>query len=155
RQFNPALSPAIAQALLQGLEKDPKRRHPSARAFVASLQSALTAAPFETTYLPGQLARAEIGDSGTPDGKAPVTSPGQGERTTRTPATEKRRILTRRQVLIGGGAALAVAGGGLGIWELSSRSRPSPHRSGGTTPGHQQTTSTAGTNGPAMTLLGH
>jgi eukaryotic-like serine/threonine-protein kinase len=155
RQFNPALSPAVAQALLQGLEKDPKRRHPSARAFVASLQSALAAAPFETTYLPGQLARAEIGDSGTPDAQAPVTSSWPGERTTLTPAAEKRRILTRRQVLIGGGAALAVVGGGLGIWELSSRSRPSPQRSGGTTPGTQHTASTTGTNGPAMTLLGH
>jgi serine/threonine protein kinase len=155
RQFNPALSPAVAQALLQGLEKDPKRRHPSARAFVACLQSAQAAAPFEATYLPDQLARAVIGDSGTPDGKAPVTSPGQGARTTLTPATEKRRILTRRQVLIGGGAALAVVGGGLGIWELSSRSGPSPQRSGGTTPDPQQTASTTGTNGPAMTLLGH
>lgn len=155
RQFNPALSPAVAQTLLQGLEKDPKRRHPSARAFVACLQSAQAAAPFETTYLPDQLAQTVIGDSGTPDGKAPVTYPGEGERTALTPATEKRRILPRRQVLIGGGAALAVAGGGLGIWELSSRSRSSPHRSGGTTPGTQQTTSTAGTNGPAMTLLGH
>jgi len=155
RQFNPALSPAVAQALLQGLEKDPKRRHPSARAFVASLQSAQAAAPFEATYLPDQLARAVIGDSGTPDGKAPVTSPGQGARTTLTPATEKWRILTRRQVLIGGGAALAVVGGGLGIWELSSRSGPSPQRSGGTTPDPQQMASTTGTNGPAMTLLGH
>jgi serine/threonine protein kinase len=155
RQFNPALSPAVAQALLQGLEKDPTRRHPSARAFVACLQSAQAAAPFETTYLPDQLTQAVIGDSGTPDGKAPVTYYGEGDRTTLTPATEKRHILTRRQVLIGGGAALAVAGGGLGIWELSSRSRPSPHRSGGTTPGTQQTTSTAGAHGPAMTLLGH
>ena len=155
RQFNPALSPAVAQALLQGLEKDPKRRHPSARAFIACLQSAQAAAPFEATYLPDQLAQAVIGDSGTPDGKAPVTFPGEGDRTTLTPAIEKRPILTRRQVLIGGGAALAVAGGGLGIWELSSRSRPSSPRSGGTTPGTQQTASTTGANGPAMTLLGH
>jgi serine/threonine protein kinase len=154
-QFNPALSPAVAQALLQGLAKDPIRRHPSARAFVASLQSALASAPFETTYLPDQLARAVIEESGTPDGKAPVTSPGQVDRTILTPATEKRHILTRRQVLIGGGAALAVAGGGLGILELSSRSRPSPHRSGGTTPGTQRTASTAGAHEPAMTLLGH
>jgi eukaryotic-like serine/threonine-protein kinase len=156
RQINPALPLAVEQVLLRGLAKVPQQRPPSARAFVAELGRAWASAPFAGTLMQAPL---------PPTGGTPLFSPAgrdslpndsllqaDGGKVTAAPA---QKGMTRRQVLIGGGAALAMAGGGLGIWELSSRSRPSPQRSGGTTPGTQQTTSTTGTNGPAMTLLGH
>jgi serine/threonine protein kinase len=156
RQFNPALSPAVAQALLQGLEKDPKRRHPFAGAFVAELQRALASAPFADTLMQAPLPPtggtplfSPVGRNSLPNDSLPQAD---GGKLTVKPV---QKGMTRRQVLIGGGAALVMAGGGLGILELFSRSRPSPHRNGGTTPGPQQTASTTGTNGPAMTLLGH
>ncbi len=151
RQINPALPPAVEQVLLRGLAKVAEQRPPSARAFVAELQRALTSAPFAGTLIQAPL---------PPTGGAPLTSPpGQnslpndsllqadGGKLTAAPA---QKGITRRQVLLGGGAAL-IAIGGVGTWAVASRlAQAQSHLH--TVATH---TSTTQANAPALTLLGH
>src|SRR5215469_5607513 len=121
RQINPALPPAVEQVLLHGLAKVPEQRPPSARAFVAELQRALTSAPFAGTLMQAPL---------PPTGGAPLFSPAgrnslpsdsllQADAGKFTVAPAQKGI-TRRQILIGGGAAL-VAIGGIGAWAVASK----------------------------------
>src|SRR5437763_2849087 len=65
RQLNPNLPPAVEQVLLYGLAKDPARRPPSAQAFVAELQRALTDASYEPTFITPFRPQAEVGDAPT------------------------------------------------------------------------------------------
>lgn len=160
RQFNPAISPLMEQAILHGLAKDPAQRPPSARAFVAALQEAQIG--MSTLTMPGSISAtfspAITGASVTPTTPA---IPTKVEPT--TTQTEQTRIpaskgMSRRALLIGGGAALVLLGGGLGTWEIASHlgqtGSKSPQHS--PTPTTRQTTAPApGPNGSILTLTGH
>ncbi len=166
RQFNPAISPALEEALLRGLAKQPAGRPPSARAFVANLQHALTNASSEATYRPvasGQFP-TQTGPTLPPYGSMPVL-PTTDKAQTATEAVvdgtkeeHKRAVFSRRQVVIGGGAALVAAGGGLGAWAwmtgLNHRTRTGPLV--GTTPSVQAGSSTPpDPDAPTLVLQGH
>lgn len=78
----------------------------------------------------------------------------QVERT--TPGSESKSMLpfSRRQMIIGGGAALAVLGGGLGTWEIVSKlhiAQSSPAMTTLSVP----PTPKPGPNGPDLILQGH
>ncbi len=155
RQINPVLPPAVEQVLLHGLAKVAEQRPPSARAFVAELQRALTSAPFAGTLIQAPL---------PPTGGAPLFSPAgrnslsndsllqaDGGMLTAAPA---QKGITRRHVLIGGGAAL-VAVGGAGTWAVASKliqAQSHLHTIATHTPITRPTTQA---NAPALTLLGH
>jgi len=155
RQINPALPPAVEQVLLRGLAKVPEQRPPSARAFVAELQHALTSASFEATLILAPLPPTGGALLFSPAGRNSLLNDSllqaDGGKVTVTPA---QKGITRRQVLVGGGAAL-VAIGGVGTWAVASR--PAQAQS------HLYTIAThtpiirptAQANAPALTLLGH
>lgn len=154
RQINPALSPTIEQILLQGLAKNPAQRPPSARDFVGALQLAMQQAPFAVT-LPVQSMQPPGTDPfSVPDTeRPPFTQPNPAT----APAT--KRGLTRRQVLIGGGAALLLIGG-LGTWDIVSTLNHTGQNQVQTTrtTGNKQksTTTTSSTPGsPNFLLTGH
>jgi eukaryotic-like serine/threonine-protein kinase len=156
RQLNPNLSPAVERVLLYGLAKDPIRRPPSAQAFVAELQHALTDVSYEATFITPSRSEAEVGEAPTlPSSRSgvsiPPTQPASssfvpGPNAGRT--SEPARGLTRRQALIGGAAAVALAGG-LGVWAVASRFSPSTQNvTSNPTPTHNP-------NLPLMTLVAH
>ncbi len=148
RQYNPNLPPACEQALLQGLDKQPRERPPSARAFVEQLRSTLVGGPFvEIT------SRAELAPT-----VGRVVRPQQhvSEQETRLDGSDEQHttsipahsLVTRRRLLIGGGIA-ALAAGGLGTWAFASSHnavKPAPITS---------TTPAAARAGAPMVLLGH
>jgi eukaryotic-like serine/threonine-protein kinase len=157
RQANPNLSVAVERALLHGLAKEPAQRPPTASAFVAELQSALTdpsyaatliAQPFlstgDTVTIPSS---SRIGTGGDASAAPQLpTTPVPTEVSPAAPPTSKG--ITRRSVLIGGGAAL-LAAGGLGAWEIASR-----HTSSSPTIVHN-TKPAPNPNAPVLTLLAH
>jgi len=161
RQFNPTLSLACEQVLLQGLAKSPAQRLPSARAFVAALQQATANAPYEATLLPaqsiytGNLTPQQSSINSAVSSTLP-TMP-DTTATSITPQPLARAGLTRRQLVIGGGITLVVvlAGSGAGLWALTKQN--------GTLSLHQQTShANAGSSPtshnpdtPVLTLLGH
>jgi serine/threonine protein kinase len=159
RQVNPHLSEAVERALLHGLAKEAAQRPPSASAFVAELQHALTDPSDEATLiqqtLPATADAATLpsqGGTGAGGGAAitprlPITPAPTGPATTISPASKGG--ITRRQVLIGGGAALLLAGGGIGAWEIISRHTTAPVTV------HHTTRSTPNPNAPVLTLLAH
>jgi len=155
RQINPALPPAVEQVLLHGLAKVAEQRPPSARSFVAKLQRALTNAPFAGTLVQALL---------PPTGGAPLFSPAgrdslpngsllsvDGSKLT---VAHARKGITRRHVLIGGGAAV-VAIGGVGTWAIASRLTQAQSHLHPTTTHTPTTRPTAQVNAPTLTLLGH
>lgn len=155
RQVNPALSPAFETILLQGLAKQPAQRPASARVFIGELQRATSSAPFEVTYaaghtpLPNKATFSDKSTSATFIRDAQTTlqeAPGRASR--QIQATP----ISRRQMLIGGGAALVVIGGGIGTWAIvSSLNKPKP-----TLINKQVTHAPApNANGPALILQGH
>jgi serine/threonine protein kinase len=175
RQFNPTLPPATEAVLLYGLAKDPRQRPPSARAFVAELQRSLGSTSYEPTYVksgPQQTGGAPFTprpDSSYPPYATPVPGTGfnpsastfvsGGQATVGVPYTGTAPTMTRRRLLIGGGTALLIAGGGFGIWAFATRS----HAGQVTPPGGQPATSSSpstqgntgsGANGPLL-LQGH
>jgi serine/threonine protein kinase len=149
RQINPTLPPAVERVLLRGLAKVPEQRPSPARVFVAELQRALTSAPFEATLIqapPPPTGGAALTSSQERDLRSKDSFlPGDGGKLTVPPA---RKGITRRQVLLGGGAAL-VAMGGVGTWAVASRLTQSHIRP---TTTH---TPTAQANVATLTLLGH
>jgi serine/threonine protein kinase len=100
-QFNPAISPDLEQAILHGLEKDPLNRPASARAFVAELKA------------------NALADLATMDSNKPVAEETTIQDLNTDPPASKQvksqKLLSRREVLIGGGA-LVVLGAGSAIW---------------------------------------
>src|SRR6266702_2169853 len=120
RQINPNLSPAVEQALLHGLAKEPAQRPPSARAFVEELRSALRNAPFVAAVDQPTLPASGTGAASTPI-TPPLVSGGPGDGTVAVPPASTG--ITRRRVLIGGTALLI--GGGVGAWALASHLHPS------------------------------
>jgi serine/threonine protein kinase len=142
RQINPNLSPAVEQVLLHGLAKEPAQRPPSAQAFVTELRRALTDPSFEATYISQQV---------PPTQAAPITpslAPHTGEGKLVVPPAHGG--ITRRQILIGGGAAILLAGG-LGTWAIASRLNAAPQPSTSIS----KAKPTPNPNAPVMTLLGH
>jgi serine/threonine protein kinase len=156
REVNQNLSLAVEQALLHGLAKEPALRPFSASAFVAALQHALTDPSLETTLIrhpipetadattnPSHERRdAEGGSGNSPQLPVTPTLPAAIE-----PPASKGWV-TRRQVLIGGGAALLLAGG-LGAWGFASR-----HTSSSPPLAHTSRPA-INPNMPALSLLAH
>src|SRR6266704_303432 len=97
RQINPNLSPAVEQALLHGLAKEPAQRPPSARAFVEELRSALRNAPFVAAVDQPTLPASGTGAASTPI-TPPLVSGGPGDGTVAVPPASTG--ITRRRVLI-------------------------------------------------------
>ena len=135
RQFNPSISPAFEAALLKGLEKQPAQRPPSACAFVAALQHALTSNtsydPTVVKVTPSSLAGMPSPPNSFPQattvqqsfpGQATVFDDGQAKQPGATSPNA-----TRRRLLIRGGVAVVLAGSGLGIWALLPRTTAQPY----------------------------
>lgn len=153
RQINPTLSMAVEQVLLRGLVKDPAQRAPSARVFVNALQQAAASTPAGVTYF--QPALAPTGDiPGIPITPAPSGT--QTEPPT-TPRVEGRIAgVSRRSVLIGGGAALLATGAGAGIWEyILHNQMQQKQRTTGTSTPVTRSSPTPNPTAPAYILLGH
>src|SRR5947209_8393975 len=87
------------------------------------------------------------GEHSTPYTPLPVPHTGEGKVTVPPVSTG----ISRRQLLIGGGAALLVAGG-LGTWAITSRLNPSPKSPAITV---ARPRATPNPNAPVMALLGH
>jgi eukaryotic-like serine/threonine-protein kinase len=157
RQINPNLSLAVEQVLLHGLAKEPAQRPASAHTFVAELQNALKNVAPETTVIPQTLPSAGESDAATvlqgkssPLNTPPLTPHGPAdeqsvEQSREAPAPSG---ISRRQLLIGGSAALLI-GGGLGAWAITSRLHSSPLT---TIPTPKPTPNP---NVPTMTLVAH
>jgi serine/threonine protein kinase len=145
RQINPALSPAIETILLQGLAKNPEQRLPSARAFINALQQAAASAPYESTFFQQAPAVAGYADPAITGANA-LTPPN-------TPSINQG--ITRRNLLIGVGAAALVAGAGLGTWAFVShqgQQNPSQTRGSAST---SRTSTTKSSTAPDFILQGH
>lgn len=130
RQANPNLSVAVEQALLHGLAKEPARRPPSASAFVAELQNALTdpsnadtiigqtfPSTEEAVTIPSSSRIAMEGAAGTATQLPTTPVPSQ----VAAAAPPASKGIPRRNILIGGGAVLLAAAGGLSAWGIASR----------------------------------
>jgi eukaryotic-like serine/threonine-protein kinase len=148
REVNPDISPAVERAILHGLAKEPEERPPSAQAFVAELQHALEGKPYEvsdapTLLLAGGPEATEIIQPEMPRPESLV--PGQSKLRVPPPA----QGITRRRVLIGGGAVL-LAAAGLGTWAVVSRE----HSTAPVTTTHKATP-TVNPGAPTFTLLAH
>jgi eukaryotic-like serine/threonine-protein kinase len=151
RQFNPVLPPAFETALLRGLAKQPAERPGSARIFATSLQQAFAGTPFEalmTSAAPYSSA------TGQPNTFSTITQPtvfsGQQSANQNAPVAQRGgRSLSRRNIIIGGGAALLVVGG-LGTWAAVSKFRGTPNQQAKSAP-----TPTPNPNGPNLILQGH
>ncbi len=165
RQFNPTLSLATEQVLLQGLAKDPSQRPPSAHALVASLQQAVTGAPYEITRprQPLQAIAAPLSPVAATVPAIPQTEPAATQKTFADTvpagkASSPTTAISRRKVLLGAtGTALLVLGGGTGILafiEHDKQQGPQPTTTT-VTGSRPQSTKTPGPNDPVMTLLSH
>ncbi|HLL79583.1 MAG TPA: WD40 repeat domain-containing serine/threonine protein kinase [Ktedonobacteraceae bacterium] len=174
RQINPAISPAVEQVLLQGLAKDPAQRPPSARTFVDMLQQAVTGSPHEATYFKPALPATGGVPFNTPAAfnSAPTSSPNMPNipNTGTVPSSggqgsSQQPGISRRNVLIGGSAALLVVAG-VGVWAFAFHQNQAGGLPGHSTPGatgtaraHTQSSPTQGTTGssknPDFVLLGH
>ncbi|BCL80699.1 serine/threonine protein kinase [Ktedonobacteria bacterium brp13] len=118
RQFNPTLPSAFEQILLQGLEKDPAARPALACEFVAQLRQAIS----NPTYQPTPL--QTVHDLPRLDFQ---------ERTQTQQPDEQHARISRRDLLLGGGAIATITTGvGLGAWgywqttQGSQKSLPTP-----------------------------
>ncbi len=149
RQINPTLSLAVDQVLLRGLVKDPAQRAPSARVFVNALQQAAASTPAGVTYFQpapiGEIPEVPI---------TPAPSGTQTEPPTTPQVEEKTAGVSRRSVLIGGGAVLLTAGAGIGAWEFISHNKPQQNRTPASTPG-TRSSPTPDPTAPAYILLAH
>ena len=163
RQFNPAISPALEQALLLGLAKQPTERPPTAHAFVSGLQRELAQAPFEVTFNPAVSEMAQTlaarpgmrAETTVVDEPAPTTE----RATLLTTEKAKRKGVTRRRVLIGGGVTFVLAAGGLGTWAAVERlggfPNVGPFARATATPPPPTPSPTPGPNDPVLMLQGH
>lgn len=155
RQINPNLSPAVEQALLHGLAKEPAQRPPSARAFVEELQNALKNGSFNPALYaqtvpasgPGAEGSTLVSSTNQTLITPPLVSGGPGDGTVTVPPAPTG--ITRRRVLIGGTALLIV--GGVGAWALASQL----HSSSSTTVATPKPIPTTNPNAPILTLNAH
>jgi len=159
RLFNPALPPTFEAALLYGLAKQPAERPFLARTFIGDLQRAFPGMPSEVP----SIYTTQAGPSQTPTSSTFST---QAQATVSTISGQNTQLqgssadlaqktglpLSRRQMIIGGGAGLVALGGGLGTWAMVSKLHASQSGSAKATPGVQPTPNP---NGPNLTLQGH
>jgi serine/threonine protein kinase len=163
RQFNPSLPLAVEAILLQGLAKHPTQRPPSCRAFVGELQRAMDDSESET------LLQAAPVPSGQPSWQNPEPSATGAVRADSTtvsqldvpdqstsqpqPTPSAPSVINRRNLLIGGAAALITAGGALMAWRILTQGHGAIIP---TTP-TPSTTPTSATDplAPVMILRGH
>jgi serine/threonine protein kinase len=147
RQINPNIPPAVEQVLLQGLAKEPAQRPASARAFVTALKEAASgriAAMEAPTLAVKDTLLTPIGVEQQPS--TPLTPHGPGD--SKVQVAPEHGGISRRQVLIGGGAAALLVAGGLGTWAVISRP-------GVTTKPGPAPKPTPNPDAPVMTLLAH
>ena len=152
RQFNPYISPELEQVLLRGLAKRPADRYASARDFVNDIRSKAFpgATPPPWPQQSESYSTAYVADPRT---SGPQVIPSQFEMTLPR--------LNRRNVLIGGSAALVALVAGAGIWEIAHLSSQNHQNTiGGPNDGtqgqtHSSPTPTPGPDDPALTIQGH
>jgi eukaryotic-like serine/threonine-protein kinase len=154
REKLPALSPEIEQVVLTALEKDPKARFASVQAFAAAFEQACQRegmffaptqrmsypipAPLPTLPLPPASAPAER--TSLPPTSAPTErasqSPARVLRTASERTANERTMkpaggVSRRAVLIGGGALVGLVAVGGGIWFTRAQGRQGSNGSTG------------------------
>jgi eukaryotic-like serine/threonine-protein kinase len=117
RQFNPTLTPAFEQVLLQGLAKDPEQRPALACEFVDQLKHALQQPAYQITAmqtlrnLPTLHFYEKIGSD--------------IEKRKEEQKSAQRTSISRRQLLTGAGiTAATLAGAGLGAWSWFHNIQP-------------------------------
>ena len=150
--YNPSLSPTFEAALLQGMAKEPQQRPPSALAFVADLQRAVTGTPFEPTYVKRLLPATLVDSKRTPAERGlhqeALGTNNAGE------LRGKQTGMTRRRMLIGSGATAAVlVAGGIGAWTFASNRHIFSKGQISSTPAIPLPT--ASLSDPTLILLGH
>jgi serine/threonine protein kinase len=150
RQFNPTIAPSFEQVLLRGLAKRPAERPSSARAFVAELQGAMADAPYEATFFPAAESLTRTSGGATTHGSTDAPGVIGSGKLRQQPST-----LSRRSLIIAGGAGLAVIGGGLGAWAIvnNAHSGPGPSPARRPTP-RPQPSPARDPNAPAIVLQG-
>ncbi len=141
RQFNPLLSPACEQVLLQGLAKDPAQRPALAQEFVTQLARAIRetdyrANSFQTVHDLPELAFKE---------SLPAL-----------PIQAERVPLSRRQFLVGSAlTATALIGLGSGAWGIARDLSPANTMQLSTQATVSARSSVSGANRPLLVLTGH
>jgi len=141
RQFNPFLSLACEQILLQGLAKDPAQRPALAQEFVTQLAHSIHDMGYQTTSLQTIHDLPELAFE-----ESPPTFPG--------PA--KRAPLSRRQLLVGGTlAATSLLGLGSGAWGIARDLSPANTMQLPAQPTISARPSVSGPNKPLLMLTGH
>ena len=119
--------------------------------FVAELQQAFAGAAYEPTYVKPQLPATLVVPMSTPDGRALDTS---GYNTDFTKLQEKPKGITRRQLLLGGGAATVLVLGGA-TWAITSNTHTRSNIQSTPVTGNTPATASPGPGDPALILLGH
>lgn len=142
RQFNPFLSPACEQILLQGLAKDPAQRPALAQEFVAQLARAIHDMGYQATAL---QTIHELPDLVFKDSLPAL------------PALDTRRApVSRRQLLVTGSlAATALVGLGAGAWGIARDISAANAMQLPAQPTVSARPSSNGTNKPVLVLTGH
>ncbi len=147
RQFNPYISAELEQVLLRGLAKRPVDRYASARDFVNDIR----ARAFQSTTSPSWPQQSQTYS----------TVYMAADRHTSGPHAIPPQIglashrLNRRNVLIGGGAALVAVAAGAGIWGMTHSLPPNPNHIAGKTTPTPRPTPKPGPDDPVLTILGH
>ncbi|MBO0778774.1 MAG: protein kinase [Ktedonobacteraceae bacterium] len=164
RQFNPHLPEACEQVLMHSLAKNPAERFPSAQALVEGLKRSLgaNAQPFfaQQPHTP-DIETPQTNMTG-PNGLQPLQAthgtdsrPSLKNGGSKLPSANQPQNVTRRNILIGGAAALVVVGASGGIWAYANRAtlfKPATTP----VPTHApQPTPTPDPNGPALVLRDH
>lgn len=146
RQFNPALSAACEEILLQGLAKDPTQRPALASEFVAQLEQAFT----DPIYQPDALRTLnDIQEMAVQDAALIAANE------TVHHAPEPVAKWPRRQILYAGGISAALLTGGLtGTWAWWNTIHQGPPSIAANSPLSARPTTT-GANAPVLTLTGH
>ncbi len=150
REYNPHLSSAFEAVLLQGLAKEPQERPSSARAFIAELEQALNNAASDPTYVKPPLSTTRVGSMSVPDGRG-MQSKLSGDI---THVHEKYKGITRRQVLIGGGAAGVLALGGI-TWVITASTHTHSNTQSTPVTGNTTVTVASSPGDPTLVLTGH
>ena len=134
--------------MLQGLAKEPAQRPQSAQAFVAGLQRTLTG---ELIYIKPPLPATLAVPISTPYGRGTLPETVVG------PTTQaNKQTVSRRTLLIGGGAAAVLAVGGVGTWAIASHSKNTPQNPNTTNSSPSNTPSSApDPNAPVLTIQAH
>ncbi|GHO98026.1 hypothetical protein KSF_080740 [Reticulibacter mediterranei] len=148
RQFNPSLSPATEQLLLQSLAKDPAERPALASDFVTQLERSLHDAAYQPTALPTirDLPALAFQES------VPLLQQEQSE----DEQHPRHLRLSRRQLLATSAiTATAVAGGALGTWGIMQRPSSPARIQLPAQPNSSARPRSTGKDKPVLVLTGH